>query len=276
MADQLSHIEFYYPKHTEKISDKERLVDLIMAQMKEHGSLEYSGHASEEGLRESLVGHMGEAGIDSYKPLAKADRTEIENIIERVIEKSNEILPVPTKNFVFVFPYLPSSKDEAFGGVMGVAPYSCVLHLFLDPAKWSKVVLENTVAHELNHTIYYYYHYDSFGDYTVLDEMLIEGLAECFREQIIDPAPSPWATALTREQAREVLLKMGDEVFSSKDKSLIKDILFGNENYERWTGYSVGYWLAKSFIEQEKNLSWEEIMKTSSRVILEYFDKKEA
>lgn len=275
MKEQLSHIEFYYPKNTEKVSDKQDLAGLIVAEMTKRGSIKYSGHASEESLRESLADHLGQTGIADYEPLTEPEQKEIEAIIARTIAKCNEVLPVPTKNFVFVFPYFPGEKDEVFGGVMGVAPYSCVLHLFLDSAKWSEGVLENTVAHELNHTIYYYHHYDSFGSYTVLDEMLIEGLAECFREQLFDAAPSAWASALTQEEARATLLKMEDSILTSKDKQIIKEILFGNENYKRWTGYSIGYWLAKSFIEQNKNLSWEGIMKLESVAILKSFNKKQ-
>jgi len=275
MTEQLSHIEFYYPRHTEKISSKQHLADLIVAEMKERKSLGYSGHASEDSLRESLINHLGEANIAGYKPLTEAQEKQIEAIITTTVERCNKTLPVPTKNFVFVFPYFPGGVDEVFGGVMGVAPYSCVLHLFLDPTRWTEEVLENTVTHEINHTIYYYHHYDSFGNYTVLDEMLIEGLAECFREQIIDPTPSPWASALARQQAGEALAKMSEETLVSTDKKLIKGVLFGNDDYERWTGYSLGYWLAKNFIEQNKDLSWEEIMKTSSHMILESFNKKE-
>lgn len=275
MKEQLSQIEFYYPENTDKKIDKQSLVDLIVAEMKKRGSMEYSGHASEESLRKSLASHLGETGITEYQPLAESQQKEIELVITRTIERCNQALPVPTKNFVFVFPYFPDEKDEVFGGVMGVAPYSCVLHLFLNPKKWSKKVLENTVAHELNHTIYYYYHYDSLGSYTVLEEMLIEGFAECFREQVVDATPSAWASALTQEEARDALAKMGDDMLASKDKQLIKGVLFGNEEYKRWTGYSVGYWLAKSFIEQNKNLSWEEIMKVESAAILKSFNKKQ-
>ena len=57
-------------------------------------------------------------------------------------------------------------------------------------------------------------------------------------------------------------MKKSIGIFNSRDKNAIKDFLFGKSEYKKWTGYSVGYWLVKEFIEKNNNLSWDEIIKT--------------
>ena len=108
---------------------------------------------------------------------------------------------------------------------------------------------------------------DDFNNYTLLDEVLLEGLAENFGEKYFDPEVSKWAGALTKDQAFDVL-KESKDILESRDQKVIKEFLFGNDKYQRWTGYSVGYWLVKNYIERNPELSWDEIIKRDSRVFL--------
>ncbi len=264
-------IEFYFPETTSDrtIKTKQELAESIVREMKEKKSLDYAGYSDEKTLQESIFNYLGDAGIGAYTPLSKDDCEEIQKIIESTVARCDTLLPIPTKNFIFVFPYLPTEHDSMFGGVMGLAPYSCVFHLFVSPNSWSRDALADTVVHELNHTIFYYHHYDDLNNYTLLDEMLLEGLAENFRERVLGTKQSPWATALTKEKAFEILRAMTEESLYSRDRGVIKKVLYGGDSYARWTGYSVGYWLVKDFLDKKSNISWDEVMKLPSREILE-------
>jgi uncharacterized protein YjaZ len=273
MNSELVKIEFCFPGNRENIKNKEELTDLILKMMKNKGSVEYSGFLSEKLLRENILKHLGGASIDNYSPLSKLQEQKIEKYIERTISKSNNYLPIPTKNYVFVFPYLPTKQEAVFEGVMGFTPYSCVFHLFLSPNSWSPKSLMNTVAHELNHTIFYYYHYKDLGNYSLLDEMIMEGLAENFREQLLEKTSAPWAIALSRGKAFKILNRMDKELLLSKDQSLIKSVMFGDKNYDRWTGYSIGYWLIKELFLERPGLPWERVMKLSAREVLNIVKK---
>ncbi len=265
MNKDLSQIEFYFPSG--EFKDKKEIADSIVSLIKENESVGYSGYADVDSLKQGLLDHIGDGSVEQYKEISEGQKMEIEKIISETIEKCNEKLPVPTKNFIFVHPYLTTKDDKVFDGVMGVAVYSCVFHLFVNLDQYSKKSIENTVAHELNHTIYYYHHYDDFNNYTLLDEVLLEGLAENFREEYFDPEVSKWAGALTKDQAFDVL-KESKDILESRDQKVIKEFLFGNDKYQRWTGYSVGYWLVKNYIERNPELSWDEIIKRDSRVFL--------
>ena len=259
MSKELSQVEFYFPKGI--FESKDNLANSIISLMEEKESINYSGFSDVDLLKTSLIEHIGNGDLKKYRGISEDQKKEIEKTITETVGKCNKGLSIPTKNFIFIYPFLTTEDDKVFDGVIAVAVYSCVFHVFVDLDAFSKKSIENTVAHELNHTIYYYHHYDDFNNYTLLDEILLEGLAENFREQFFDPEVTPWAGALERVEALD-LLKKSIGILNSRDKTAIKDFLFGNSEYKKWTGYSVGYWLVKEFIEKNNNLSWDEIIKT--------------
>ena len=267
MNKDLSQIEFYFPKGS--FNNKEEIVDQIISFMKEKGSTDYSGYADLDLLKQGLLDYIGNGDSSDYQSISEDKQKEIENIISDTVEKCNENLSVPTKNFIFVHPYFPTKDDEVFDGVMAVAVYSCVFHLFINLEQATKESIENTVAHELNHTTYYYHHYDDFNNYTLLDEILLEGLAENFREQHFKQEITKWAGALEKDEALQILKDLNKEILNSTDQKVIRDFLFGNEKYKRWTGYSAGYWLVKEFINKNSEMSWKELMKIDKEKFLE-------
>lgn len=267
MSKDLSQIEFYFPK--EGFKDKTAIVDTIISLMKNRGSIKYSGYSDTELLRQGLLDHIGNGNIGRYKKISGEQKLEIQKTISETIKKCNEKLSVPTKNFVFVHPYFTTKEDEVFEGVMAVAVYSCVFHLFVNIDEYTKKSLENTVAHELNHTIYYYHHHDNFNNYTLLDEILLEGLAENFRKQYFNPEITKWAEALEKKEAFQILKDLDKNTLESKDQKVTKEFLFGNDKYKRWNGYSTGYWLVKEFIDRNKDLSWDKLMKTNPKRFIE-------
>lgn len=274
MKSDLVQIEFYFPNNKNNPKSKVELVDLILDEMRAKGSIDRAGFSDEKMLRSHILSLIGDADIDEYKVPSEAQVQEIMECIEATALKYNSHLAIPTKNYVYVLPYLPTKEDVAMEGVMGLTPYSCVFYIFLSAELWTKKALANTVAHELNHTIYNYHHYDNLNDHTVLDEMVMEGLAENFRENFFDKAPAAWAVALTREKAFKVLNEMDDKTLYSKDRSTIAGILFGNNIYQHWTGYSVGYWLVKELLHKKPDLNWDAIMHLPSREILEIVNNK--
>ncbi len=267
MHKDLSQIEFYFPSG--EFKDKTAIVNAIISLIKNRGSINHSGYSDSELLRQGLLDHIGNGNVEQYKEISNEQKLEIEKVISETIKKCNDKLSVPTKNFVFVHPYFTTKEDKVFEGVMAMAVYSCVFHLFINLDEYTKKSLENTVAHELNHTIYYYHHYDNFNDYTLLDEMLLEGLAENFREQYFNSEITKWAGALEKEEAFQILKNLDKHTLESRDQKVIKEFLFGNNKYKRWNGYSIGYWLVKKFVNKNKYLSWNELMKTNPKKFIE-------
>jgi hypothetical protein len=266
MSKELSHVEFYFPEG--EFSDKEAIADAVVDAVEDNISLDYCGFLSKENLRESMMNHMGHGSIDWYRPITAKEEERIRDIIISTVEKCDGELSVPTENFIFVDPFFPDEDSTVFEGVMGVASYSCVFHLFVNLSNFSEQSLIDTVAHELNHTIYLYHHYDNFDNHNLLDSILMEGLAENFKEAFFTPESTPWAGALEEAEAFEILQDSKDLLFSTDEKEMSGFIHGKGEAQKRWMGYSVGYWLVKRFIAQHPELSWDEIMKLDQKRFL--------
>jgi uncharacterized protein YjaZ len=266
MNSNLIEINFYFPELA-LIKNKQKFLDLIIRAMCNDGTIKYTGYSDKNIFRKDLMYHMGDYIYNRYRNLSDKEEQNINNVIQATINKCNKILPLPTKNFIFVFPWFPSKKESLFNGSFGFAAYSCVLHLFVAPNIFTKESIANSVAHEINHTISYYYNFDRYAKWSLLDHIVNEGLAENFREDVLETKSAPWAVAIPRQKSFKILEEIYPKL-NSKDKKIHQTILFGNNKYERWTGYSVGYWLVKEFRKINPKISWEEIMKKKSEDIL--------
>jgi len=274
MKSKLIEIKLYFPKISKKNTNKQMLVDLIMEAMQKDGSIEYAGYLKKKDLRADLLKHIGNGDITQYNPLSTKQKKIIKKTIFSIANKCNKKLPIPIKNFVFVFPWFPGKDDQVFKGSFGFAAYSCVLHLFISPQKFTPESLSDSLAHELNHTVSFYHHFDRYGNWSLLDHITNEGLAENFREEILKNKPSQWSISLTKKDSFKILKEI-EPLLHSKDHHLHKEILFGNTKYKRWTGYSIGYWLIKEFRKKNKKLSWEDTIKMEPKDILKSVLKKE-
>lgn len=275
MKSELVKIKFCFPKVSNTAKNQQEFVQLLMEIIRKDGSINYVGYKKQKDLYKDLVWHLGRGSLTQYKPLLAKQRREIQETILTTVKKCNKVLPLPTKIFIFVFPWFPVKNDEAFKGSFGFAPYYSVIHIFISSQNFISKSLADSVAHEINHIISYYYHPGRYGKWSLLDCMVNEGLAENFREEVIDKKSSPWAIALTKKEAFEVL-KSINSLLDSQDSHIHQKILFGNAKYKRWTGYSIGYWLVKEFRRRHQELTWEEIMKTKSEDFLEVIIKEKA
>ncbi|MFH0906896.1 MAG: DUF2268 domain-containing putative Zn-dependent protease [bacterium] len=275
MKSNLVKIKFFFPKIFPEVKNKREFVELLIEAMRKNGSIKYAGYLKEKNLYKDLMRHIGNGDISQYKPLSTKQKQVIEKTILTTVQKCNKKLPIPIKNFVFVFPWFPVKNDKAFKGSFGFAAYSCVLHIFISPQIFTQKSLADSITHELNHTISFYYHPDRYGKWSLLDYIINEGLAENFREEALNKKSAQWAIALTKKEAFEAL-ELIHPLLHSKDSNVHQKILFGNTKYKRWTGYSIGYWIVKEFRNKHKKLTWEKIMKTKPEDILKTIIKKRA
>ena len=267
MTHKLYEIFFCFPDLSSCVTTKADLVDELIDLLCENQIITYSGYLKKDDLRKDLIKYIGDGNIEGYKVLSDIEKKDIKRIIARTVEKCNKKLPIPTKNYIFVFPWFPSDNEAIFQGSFGFAAYSCVLHLFVSPDLLNEKSLADSIVHEISHTISYHFNFEHFGNWSLLDHIVNEGLAENFREDILKSDPAPWAIALSKKESFGILESL-QSFLGSKSVPLQRDILFGNKLYKRWTGYSIGYWLVKEFRRKNKTLSWEETFKSSPQDIL--------
>jgi uncharacterized protein YjaZ len=170
---------------------------------------------------------------------------------------------------IYLFPTLSNFVKEKMDGMLGFAPYTNVMHLYIHEDtltdKNVSTTLQNTVAHEYNHLMRYEHFLETE---TLLDDLIFEGLAENFREAVFPGKQSPWSIALNKNSARETFLNLKPTLLvKNYDFEIYNALFFGNDAYKLWTGYSIGYHLVKDYLNSMEGINWKEIMKTQAKQI---------
>ena len=195
------------------------------------------------------------------------DKKEIKNnevisIIRDTLLKCYIELPLTNKKIAIY-----SSKEDfiknKMGGVGGDALQENVITLYINPTKGWKEELANTISHEYSHLAIL----DVRKWDTILDSLIIEGIAENFREEIVGGKRAPWTKALTEKESKILLKKLKNKL-NIKANKMHHDLFFGSKDYKMWAGYSLGYYIVKKFRENYPKLKWKEIIKLKSSEVL--------
>ncbi len=267
LKTKLAKIKFYFPKTSNQIKSKKYLVRFIINALRRDGGMNYAGYLKEGDLYNDLFSSMGDSSIAKHRIfLTNHEKQHITKNILTAIEKCQKTLPHPDLPvFIYIYPWLPNQKDQIqFQGVMALAAYYTI-HLFIDLNSYSIKSIKETIAHEWNHLVFSQYHQEF--KHTLYTHLIKEGFAEVFREEVFGGNSAPWSVALTRTEI-ERSLKILQPQLRSKNLRLYKSVFYGSKNYKRWTGYSIGYWLAKNFRKKVHTLSWKKIIQTKIEDII--------
>jgi uncharacterized protein YjaZ len=100
--------------------------------------------------------------------------------------------------------------------------------------------------------------------------MIMEGLAECFREKVMGGKPAPWSISLKEENVMEHLIEI-ESLLNSRSQLIYKQVFFGSKKFSKWMGYSIGYWIVKKFIDKNKIFSWQKLMQIEASDFLDFY-----
>ena len=223
-------------------------------------------------LRDLFYGRYEKAPVKKYRTLSVKELEEIESITREVLDQCEEKLPsISSPITIYVLPWFPTDDDDMFNGVTGVTSWQSTFQILISSENFSEQSLRETVAHEYNHAVFLCHHLPS--NKTILDSMVMEGLAEHFREEVVGGEKSPWSKALSEKEVVESLKLIGDDL-STINYQLHSDIFFGSDTYDRWTGYSAGYKIVESFLEKKRDSNWTKLMKMKPKDIFtqSFFD----
>lgn len=152
---------------------------------------------------------------------------------------------------VFIFPADVDNKEliRDFNGKAGVA-YEDKLFLFISPHN-TETEIRALLTHEYNHVC----RLNSFSkredEYTLLDTIILEGLAEMAVEQRFGKtATSLWTSLYSDEQlARFWKAFVHPNRHRRKETVIHQEVLYGSGHYPKMTGYAVGYYLVRNFLK---------------------------
>lgn len=265
MQSEFAKIYFYFPQTKSKT--KQEFVNSIISLIQKDGMLKRAGYLNEKKIPRDIYRQIGRINHETKIPTLTPEQEEsIWRDILRAITKSHRTLSHPQLPvFVYVYPWFPNSQDsKLFRGVTAYAIY-LTIHLFIDIKNYSKESLYQTIVHEWNHLVFYQYHIVT--RMSIRTGIVMEGLAEVFREELVDGPAAPWSTALKKHEVQRKLKMLG-ATLDSKSEKQYREVFFGEGNrYKRWTGYSIGYWLVKKFRERHKHLSWAEMIRGAFSIV---------
>lgn len=126
--------------------------------------------------------------------------------------------------------------------------------------KVSEDILFEIICHESSHALRYWFLPEY--SYTLLDTMILEGLAICLEKEAMK-------NSYNRQFFLKTMLKTSDDEmvdiynlikgnFDSTDSDYINKVLFdGDENIPRWAGYKLGYYIANKYLEKNNKTIFE-------------------
>lgn len=171
---------------------------------------------------------------------------------------------------VFIFP-LSSKSDQLqvdLGGKSGLA-HQDKLFLFVSSCS-SKQDLQTLITHEYNHVCRLHYLNQAEKSISLLDSMILEGLAElAVLQRFGKGSLAKWTSIYSLADAFMQWEKnFESNLHVQKENPLSHKLMYGSDTIPKWMGYNLGYHLVTSFAEQVE-MDLKQMIHLSSKTILE-------
>lgn len=230
----------------------------------------YFRHSNPKEIAKLLINH----GM-YHKPLSNSEhllKVLQEKKVWKMIHQEEQLLrrkwngkDIP----IFIFPSDQYNRriTQHYNGRSGLS-FRDKIFLFLSEDSTIQEI-KSLFTHEYNHHCRLIHDPTQEKDYTLLDVMILEGLAEHAVEERFGPsALAPWTSYYTDDELdsiwKKVISPLKDLPKSTKKAS---DILYGNNFYPNMAGYCVGYYLIKKYAKKTNKTS-KELLHVPTKTIL--------
>ena len=191
----------------------------------------------------------------------KINNNSVVKLISSCLLKCYSEIPLLNKKIAIYYTEDSFIKDK-MKGVYGHA-WDNVVNLQINPKKGWKDWLVNIIAHEYSHLAVL----DVRKWEILADSLIIEGIAENFREEIIGGKKAPWTQALTRDESVKLLKKIKNKLKSTSTQ-IYNSLFFGSKDFKMWSGYTLGYFIVRNFRKKHPKMKWGDIIKMNSLELL--------
>ncbi|WP_430786592.1 DUF2268 domain-containing protein [Virgibacillus flavescens] len=202
------------------------------------------------------------------KQLHKIKQLNFETYIESELVRLQRKYPSgrSVKYGLFLLDENDDFVRDRLGGVSAFTDYNGNLCFIVYPDEKVRSILKSIIAHEYHH----HWRIKKLGttekNETLLDRLVLEGLAEHFvRIELGEACLGPMMRALSEEEARTLWnTKYLEHLSDHGDKT--DPFMFGDKDQgiPLWAGYSIGYYIVKWFIEKHNFKSIEELTELPS------------
>ncbi|OZM58251.1 hypothetical protein CIB95_01375 [Lottiidibacillus patelloidae] len=194
---------------------------------------------------------------------------KVEKVVAAQLKKLKKEWNGPSVN-VFLLPIDEGNTDllKELGWKCGLG-FSDKTFIFLS-AKVSLKGLLAVITHEYHHVCRLKHSKKDLPDFSLLDSLLIEGLAEFAVEEYVGAKHlAPWCNRYNKKVLKrfwESTMKNNLNLIGKKNHH---SFLYGNESkLPKWIGYSIGYDIVKSIIKQNTHYKTADLLNKKSEELL--------
>ncbi|MDP3970125.1 MAG: DUF2268 domain-containing putative Zn-dependent protease [bacterium] len=189
------------------------------------------------------------------------DKNEIAKQIKKTFIKCKFEIPT-RKTVIVVYPRFEKKKP-----VTGSVLVSNTLELFINTTKPWKRDLEDVVAHEYFHVAYQgNFRTKDFFNPVVAEVMIDEGMAAYFSEKVVGYKEKKYEQ-MSSSRAKKLLKEIQHILHFKNNKKMVTELNAGYGAYPENTLHILGYHLAKAFVDDMPDMSWEAIAQIRPRTL---------
>ncbi|WP_026478566.1 DUF2268 domain-containing putative Zn-dependent protease [Alkaliphilus transvaalensis] len=195
-------------------------------------------------------------------------KTEFNKINNALVKEDDDPLVIA----FYPLDDLNLTVKERQNGVVGTGIFGNIIininPLANDYEKWIPYV----IAHEYHHSVWGHNWYVLRGNVrgTLLENIISEGQADAFAKSLYGQLEPQWLNKPLTEERENLYWEKYQQVLDSTDRSLHNGYLFGDESIGLpWCiGYYFGYEIVKSFLRNNPQLSFTELIDIEPDMIL--------
>ncbi len=210
--------------------------------------------------------------IDEFSRIAHLiSEGKIDDDITSAINKCKKLITSGEVQ-ILILPLVSKHFDQGIReyGVVGYAPGKGKIIILADPSSENfKEKLTYAIAHEYYHNIWFKGY--TGNKFTLLDYLIFEGKADTFARILYPDFLPPWLGSSDSRRMMQLLNKIKGKL-KSRNQDLLRNVMFGSDEYPISGGYALGYYILKTFIEGHSIKEWtskspEHILDTSNLML---------
>ncbi|MDX8344621.1 DUF2268 domain-containing putative Zn-dependent protease [Rossellomorea sp. YZS02] len=254
--------QFIHQLHIKPMSDRERLfMDTFQMTKEELDSMRFLGMFDIQADVESLE-----------KQFDRLQRLDYESYIQTELRRLQLAYPSdkPIRLELFMLDEHDEFVKNKLGGVSAFTDWNGKMCFIVQADGGVKTTLKSVIFHEYHHHLRMCKLNMTEGNETLLDRLVLEGLAEHFvRIELGDAYMGPYKSVLSEEEAQKLWNTRFRHHIDDRGE-MADSYIFGNKEMGLpfWGGYSLGYHLVEWYMNENSEWTIEELTELPSKSFL--------
>jgi len=189
------------------------------------------------------------------KNIISIRQSGVESVIVETLQTLSRLLPGPdTTVCIMAADSEDSFVKEYMQGVLGAVVGAGKIAIQVSPCPGWLDRVPATIAHEYHHSVWLHLKWSEIPSFDLLNYLIFEGRACSFSRILFPGPPSPWTEALTSKQEAEQWENIQSHFTENSYEKQI-EFIFGGGTVPRFTGYTIGYHIVRSFLERNPRMT---------------------